>query len=292
MQFFIENEHLTVTVDSVGCEIVSVKSKNDDTEYIWIADPAYWGGHAPNMFPICGRLTEGKYTYEGKTYEMQLHGFARKCEFTIFEKTPSSISMTLTDDEMTRSIYPFRFVLTITHTLEGATLHTKFTVENKGENVMPYAVGGHPGFNVPLGDAGEFSDYYLEFSEAAPARKLVMRAGYMTEETVPFPLEDGKILHLNHEFFNNAGTFIFDMAKEVTLKSNKTEKSVTLRYDDMTFLGLWHIAGAEAPYVCIEPWTGVPDYVDKIGDIMEKRDMRHLAPSERETLGYSITFGL
>ena len=89
MQFYIENEFLKVTVDSRGCELVSVIGKNDNTEYLWIGDEAYWSGHAPVMFPICGRLNGGVYTYEGKNYEMNLHGFARKSEFTIAEKTPS-----------------------------------------------------------------------------------------------------------------------------------------------------------------------------------------------------------
>ena len=72
MQFTIENDQLRVTVDSLGCEVVSVEGKKDGCEYLWTGDPQFWSGHAPTMFPICGRLNEGKYFYDGKEYEMNL----------------------------------------------------------------------------------------------------------------------------------------------------------------------------------------------------------------------------
>ncbi len=292
MQFTIENEKLLVTVESVGCEVISIKSKADGTEYLWIGDPEFWAQHAPTMFPICGRLTDGKYVYEGKTYEMNLHGFARHQEFTISEKTPTSISMTLTDNETLYASYPFHFAFTITHELDGTTVHTKYRVENKGENTMPYAVGGHPGFNIPLDGAGNFSDYYVEFDEAAPARQLVMDHCYLTDDTVPFQLEDGKIYRLHHDMFYNDAIFLTDMAKGITLKSEKTGKFVSLRYDDMKYLGLWHKPDTEAPYMCIEPWTSVPDYYQKTSDLMTKRDLAHLAAGETANLSMSITIGL
>ena len=87
MRYTIENKKIAVTVDSLGAELVSLKTKADDCEYVWQGDPTYWTGHAYNLFPICGRLTDGKYTYKGETYEMNLHGFARKTEYEMVEQT-------------------------------------------------------------------------------------------------------------------------------------------------------------------------------------------------------------
>ena len=64
MNHVIENEALRVTVSSMGAEMISAVDKNDGTEYVWQGDATYWTGHAYNLFPICGRLTEGKYTYK------------------------------------------------------------------------------------------------------------------------------------------------------------------------------------------------------------------------------------
>ena len=71
MNHVIENEALRVTVSSMGAEMISAVDKKDGTEYVWQGDATYWTGHAYNLFPICGRLTEGKYTYKGNTYEIK-----------------------------------------------------------------------------------------------------------------------------------------------------------------------------------------------------------------------------
>lgn len=292
MLFTLENDRLRVSVCSTGCEIVAITGKKDGCEYLWGGNEEFWAQHAPTMFPICGRLMDGKYTYRGKTYEMNLHGFARHAEFTIAEKTPTSISMTLTETPAIYASYPFHFTFTVTHTLDGDTIHTQYTVENRSEEPMPYALGGHPGFNLPLGGKGTFEDCYIEFAAEAPARQLVLTERcLMTDETRPFPLEDGVRLRLHHSLFDNDAIFLVDMAKSVTLRSTASDKSVTLTYEDMKYLGLWHKPKTEAPYMCIEPWTSVPAYDGKIDDLETKRDLAHLPVGAHVHLGYSITIG-
>ena len=60
MEYVLKNGTLTATVESYGAELRSVVK--DGAEYLWQGDPAYWAGRAPVLFPICGRLVEGKYT--------------------------------------------------------------------------------------------------------------------------------------------------------------------------------------------------------------------------------------
>ena len=63
MIYYIENEYLRVGVSSLGAELMSIVKRDGEIEYLWQGDKKYWGGRAPNMFPICGRLFEGKYKY-------------------------------------------------------------------------------------------------------------------------------------------------------------------------------------------------------------------------------------
>ena len=100
-----------------------------------------------------------------------------------------------------------------------------------------------------------------------------MEACYMTEETVPARLKDGKVIELTHSMFDKDAIFLQDMDTCVTLKAKKGQKSVTLRYPDMKYLGLWHKPKTAAPYVCIEPWLSVPAYYQKVDDLETKRDM-------------------
>ena len=59
---------------------------------------------------------------------------------------------------------PFR--LEISYQLLGKTIQVTYRVHHLGEEgVMPFFVGGHPGFNCPLMADEGFEDYYLEFEQ-------------------------------------------------------------------------------------------------------------------------------
>ena len=55
---FLENEFLRVAINEFGAELTSIVRKSDQSEYVWNADPAFWGKHAPLLFPIIGRLKD------------------------------------------------------------------------------------------------------------------------------------------------------------------------------------------------------------------------------------------
>ena len=76
MQATIQNEFLSLTVDTHGAEAVSLKNAAGE-ELLWQADPAVWKRHAPILFPWTGKLKDGSFTHGGKTYKGGQHGFAR-----------------------------------------------------------------------------------------------------------------------------------------------------------------------------------------------------------------------
>ncbi len=290
MDYILENDFLKVTVRSMGAELVSMVGKDDGTEYLWQGDPTFWPGHAYNLFPICGRLTQGKYTYQGNTYEMILHGFARNTEMKLVSQTPDSLTFRLEADDVSLAQYPFRFILDVTYRLAGRTVTTAFAVKNADDKVMYFALGGHPGFNVPLCQGECFTDYYLEFDCVKSPRKLHMSdTCYLLETTEPFPLEDGIRLSLDHSLFDNDAIFLTNMCKAVTLRSRKCNKSVRVTYPEMNYLGLWHKPRTEAPYVCIEPWYSIPAYHNVVDDLETKRDMIALEPGKVYTNSFAIT---
>ena len=65
MKHILENEQLRVVIDDHGAELNSIIEKSTGTEYLWQGDERYWTGQAILLFPICGRLVEGRYTYKG-----------------------------------------------------------------------------------------------------------------------------------------------------------------------------------------------------------------------------------
>ena len=61
-----------------GAELVSVL--HDDIEKIHDGIEG-WNRHAPILFPIVGKLKDGKTIIDGKECFMGQHGFARDMEF-------------------------------------------------------------------------------------------------------------------------------------------------------------------------------------------------------------------
>ena len=224
MNYTIFNDLIEVTVSDVGAELMSIKSRKDGTEYLWQGDPAFWAGRAYNLFPICGRLTEGKYTFRGETYEMNLHGFVRKSTLDATVLARDKIDFGLRSDERTLKMYPFDFEYHICYSLVGSTVKMEISVVNHTESTMPFALGGHPGFNVPLG-GGKFEDWYLEFCpECAPVQVVFSDACLTTDERAEFPLEDGRRLRLRHDLFDRD-------AASGTDRRGERRKFVRLRKD-------------------------------------------------------------
>ena len=291
MNYTISNDQIEVTVSDVGAELMSIKSLKDGTEFLWQGDSAFWAGRAYNLFPICGRLAEGKYTFRGETYEMNLHGFVRKSILDATVLARDKIDFGLRSDERTKAMYPFDFEYHICYSLVGSTVKMEISVINHTDSTMPFALGGHPGFNVPLAGAGTFEDWRLEFCpECEPVHVVFSDACLTTEERKPFPLEDGKILRLRHDLFDHDAVVLAGTSHRVSLKSDLSPHSVTVEVPDaMKYLGIWHAPKKEAPYVCIEPWTSLPAYDGRVDELETKEDMFELSPLASYELIWTIT---
>lgn len=280
MNFYLENEKLKIAISDRGAELQSIYGKTTDFEYLWQGSKKYWANRATNIFPICGRLFDGIYTYQGKTYSLPCHGFAGKSIFSVEKQTKDNIIFKLSSNSATKENYPFDFNYYVEYTLSGNKLTTKYTVENTGDGDLPFAIGGHPGFNVPLGDGIKFSEHYLEFSEPTKPDYLVIEisdgAVKYLGKTAPYPLKKDKILPIKHSMFDNDALFLSNMAKSVTLKSNKTDRFVKVTYPDMPHVGFWHNPNSRAKFICIEPWDGVPSIYGKIDDFATKPEFNHL----------------
>ena len=289
MIYTIANKFITVQASDMGGELQSIRSA-EGIEYLWQGDKTYWGGRAYNLFPIVGRLTEGKYTWQGKTYEMNLHGFVRKTALTLVEQKSDKLVFHLAANDATRAMYPFDFDYTLTYTLKGASVSTTVTVRNPGAEKLPFAVGGHPGFNVPINGEGAFEDYYLEFDcERQPRAIQTSPTCYILHETREYPLEEGRRIRLRHDLFDNDAIMLENVCTAVTIRSDKTAHALRVEYPDMKYLGLWHKPLSDAPYVCIEPWTSLPAYDGEVDDLATKRDMMKLAPGGSYTNTFPIS---
>lgn len=288
MIYTLENDSLKVQVNSHGGELWSIQTK-DGAEYLWQGDEAYWKDRALNLFPYIARLTEGKYMLDGKTYEMPIHGFVNSSDLEVEEHTAQRLVLKLTDSEDTREMYPFAFVYWLTYELVGNKLNVTFAVENNDKKVMYFGVGGHPGFAVPLEKGLAFEDYCLQFEAPGnPIRVGFSEDCFVNGEDSEFILSDGGKLPLAHNLFDQDAIVLTDVAKAVTLCSEKGTRSVRVSYPQMNFLGIWHMPFTDAPYVCIEPWSALPSRKGRIEDLSKQPNLVHLPAGERYENTWSI----
>lgn len=284
----IKNEKLEVVISPIAAELKSIRD-NDGFEYLWQGDPNYWKRQAINLFPYIGRLTEGCYSYNGKIFEMERHGFLPNTEMVVEDINDYSICYLLRDNQKTLAVYPFLFELRIGYTLSENIINVSYEVKNTGNEPMYFGIGGHPGFRVPLEPGLSFEDYYLEFADKCfPTRIGMSETCYPNGIDHLYPLKDDKIILLYHELFDDDAIVLKDMNKKVTLKSDKGKRSVSVMYPDMPYLGFWHTTKSDAPFVCIEPWTSLPSKDGIIEELTTQPDLICLNPNERYTNMWSI----
>ena len=290
MLYYLENEKVKAGISDLGAELKTLYGKNTGFEYIWAGHPDYWKNSATILFPICGRLYGGKYTYKNKEYEMKLHGIAQNQTFRICEHNSEKIVFEISETPETLKIYPFKFNFRVTYSLNGATVRTEYTVKNTGNPELPFSVGGHPGFNVPLEEGLDFTDHYLEFDKAEKRTRIDMsQTCFYIGKDVDYPLEDDKILRLNHSLFKNDAIFLSANNGSVTLKSDKSARWVKVSYSNITHIGFWQTYASDTPFICIEPWHGIPSYDGITDDFATKNEFIHLADGEKYNFAFDIS---
>ena len=261
MEYILENQYLKVTVTDWGAQVKSVVRKCDGAEHIWQADPAVWGYHAPILFPYCGRLKEGHLEAKGQVYECSTqHGFARTATHQLAEHSPHRLVLQLRETPETLEMFPWKFRLLSTFTLENDTLHHTLTVENMDSEAFSFGIGYHPAFTLPFDDQHSFSDYELRFSEMESPLCL---------STAPKGLVNGQVYSLGSNirsipvtagmFDNDSHCMVNLSSKTLGLYEKDTGRAVVCDIGDFPYCLIWSKPGVPQ-FICIEPWNSLPSY--------------------------------
>ena len=261
--------------------------KETGAEYMWCADPEYWGRTSPVLFPFVGNVSGKQYRTKGKIYDMGQHGFARDMEFTLESQTDNEIWFVLRSNEETLAKYPYEFVLKLGYRLDGAKVEVLWHVENPSEEELPFAIGGHPAFYCPVTSGGKQSDCYIQF-DVAGSLKCSTIDGYLVGDKVDtYELEDGMLRIDEHLFDNDALIIEKQNIKKVSLCDPKKQAFLTVELDAPLF-GIWRPADPGAPFVCIEPWYGRSDRIGYEGELRDREYENVLAAGENWDAGYTI----
>jgi galactose mutarotase-like enzyme len=288
MNKVIKNDLVVAEIKTLGAEVVSFKRLENGCEYMWSGDEKLWNGKAPVLFPNVCAVNNGEIKVDGEIYKLGNHGFARKSEFELVEETDTKAVYKLSYNEDTLKMYPFKFNLFITYTVDGNKLNIEYKVENVDDKEMYFQIGTHPGFNCPLDKESKFEDYYLEFECNETLERLFMNdANVLINNKSELILEDSNILPITRELFKDGALVFKNMnSKQVALKSKTSDKTVTLSYNDLTYMGLWQAKTAD--FVCIEPWHGTADTDGYTGEFKDKEMIITLEKGASYNCDYTI----
>jgi galactose mutarotase-like enzyme len=287
MGFVIANDRVRLAVDARGAEPVSLQTVQDPLEFLWQGEARYWGRQAPVLFPIVGALKDNRYTFNGRTYEMGQHGFARDSRFEMIEATEGRLTFLLRETPESLKKFPFPFELYTTYTLQGRAVRIDRRVVNPGDGTLWFSIGEHPGFNCPLFAGEGLEDYYLEFDREESLERRFLENSLLTEKREPF-LSGERTVTLSADLFKR-GAVILGNCKSgaVSLKSRHHSRKVTVTLEGYPYLGIWSPAKG-APFVCLEPWQGIASPEESDGDLTRKPAMISLAPGKEFQCGYNI----
>jgi len=231
-------------------------------------------GGNPILFPFCARsFDRGEIGYwrdrTGTRRPMPNHGFARQGRFRLTDIEDYGFTATLEPDETARAAYPFHYEFTVAYRFSERRLTCEFTLQNLGDQPLPWCAGHHFYFAVPWTEQHRRSDY-----------ELLLPSGRTARQSADGALIDGPDLARRVSLADPAlvDTFHLGLADN-TVRFGPADHSESIAVavgtvtppDPDATLVTWSVT-PDAPSYCVEPWMGPPNAPE------HGRGLRHVAP--------------
>ncbi|NLW56891.1 MAG: hypothetical protein GX050_09840 [Firmicutes bacterium] len=291
MQLNLENEKIKVTLSTYAGQIESIINKQTGNEHWWPYDQQWWPRRTSICFPICGGLTDDEFLYEGETYRLPMHGFLREKEFSIIEQSSNRVVMEYVSNEETKAIYPFDFRFILTQEVKDNALSVIYTVENTGQDDLYYSVGSHYTYKVPIIPTEKQGDYHYRFGAVQKGGKFIMENGAIAGKTADV-FNGRDTLEISGLFEN--GSTILDLAEInphwIQIENKRKSAYTKVAFEGFSYCVLWAPKGP-SPFVCIEPWTGLPDQKNHDKDLTKKLGITKLKSGMKKDYRQVISVG-
>lgn len=284
MKYTIKNTFLSLTVDTMGAQMVSLKNEKDE-EMLWQADKSVWGYTAPILFPYAGRKKEGKFIVEGKEYPAPSHGFIRNVEHSLVLKEDNMIIFEYKSNEESRKKFPYNFVFRTSYILSGHSVHHKIDITNIDSRSWGFGLGFHPGFNLPFDDKHKTEDYCIEFDTPQSPEVLTFSDRFLLDGGSYIYADNVTQIPLKDRFFENDSLIFSKLtAKTVSIVEKDSQRRIDFDVQDFPYVVLWSADTPTTKFFCVEPWLTLPDKESDSLNWEEKSHCKVLKPGE----GYHI----
>ena len=134
-------------------------------------------GGIPILFPFPNRIANARYKWEGVSYELPadktyhdkmgnaIHGFCLDLPWRVIhqEENYAIAQFQLSIDGKNRLKYwPGDIFIEVRYEVRGATLRADIRIGNPGKTSVPWGLGTHPYFKVPLSDQSSLKNCLIE----------------------------------------------------------------------------------------------------------------------------------
>ena len=143
------------------------------------------GGHKPSasgipiLFPFPNRIRAGRFFWDNHEYSLPgsddwgnaIHGLCLDRPWRVVRQSDDFVTgqfQLSVDAPDRRSMWPSDFVIEVDYELVRARLRARFRISNPGNQPLPWGLGTHPYFKLPLGTGSRPEDCLIE----VPADKL------------------------------------------------------------------------------------------------------------------------
>lgn len=270
----LRTKQLSVAIDpAAGGEIASLKHNGRELLYRALQPdpPSGWRGRAPWLWPATGRTGDGSYQWDGKSYQMPAHGFARLRPWKLVSAgaTESVVTLDVARDE---SSYPWTARLQAKYRVHGARVLIQFEVQadRSNQTPMPFSAGNHISFVHPLANALEWSsNSTLVYQKSAGG----IPTGLSQARTFGRPSDlaaIGKEYPLSLGGYGNGEAWLkFGDGKNLAVKLSHHASSLPV--DPCLRFNVWGTPDCFSP----EPWVGLQNSLNS------KNGLTLLAPGKR-----------
>lgn len=284
----IKNEALAVVVSTAGAEVQSLKDVKTEREYLWQGDAKYWDGRSPLLFPICGGLWNGTCRINGRELKLPKHGFVRLRTWRPVWVEESAACLEYVSTVGDYEIFPFAYRVTVTYRLEARRLSAALHVTNLGGETLWFQMGGHPAIALPDWREENAIDGYLKL-EGRPTH--VLRAGEqgcLEPEVFAVPADEAGLVPLCVKTFENEALIFENGEVTASVVLDRERRPVARIASDAPGWLFWSPQGVHTPFVCSEPWYGLPDRQGFTGDVAARPHIQRAEAGETWAGGYSV----
>lgn len=227
------------------------------------------GSGIPILFPHPGRIAEGTFTFQGKQYTLPLadghpnalHGFVHTRPWRVGSADSQSVSALFharTDEPQILDWWPSDFTIEATYQLSGNSLICDLSWQNTGDSPLPYGLGTHTYFRLPLSRKASAEETVLTAPVSHQWKFIDMLAtGELLELPADLPLAEG--VPLGERKFDDMYRLEGAGTAQTTIADPTSGRRIVQSFSAIDFPNLVIYTPGHREAVCMEPYSCAAD---------------------------------